>query len=238
MELISEFSLETEVKKTYYLNFRDQCGNWYNKASDVPMEFTPDITGDRLDKSKLCPEYKGYKVASVSLVGKYVKTPLSSYFQEYEGMSDCVRNEIEAYEKLGTGHPNICKYHGCVVEDNLVTGIVLDKYKERLADIVSDNPQKVIEQLKDAVRYIHSMSVIHGDISPCNVMVRDGNIVLIDFDSCGEDNVKEGTVGFMNPEYAKTEACDWYSVGKVKEYILKRIREAGDEQNCGQAQHD
>lgn len=24
-------------------------------------------------------------------------------------------------------HPNICKYYGCVVEENLVTGIVLEK---------------------------------------------------------------------------------------------------------------
>ncbi|KAJ1956368.1 hypothetical protein EC988_001384 [Linderina pennispora] len=135
-----------------------------------------------------------------------------------------MRYEIEAYEKLGSGHPNICKYHGCQVEDNLVTGIVLDEYSEPLEDAVVDSPQRLVEQLEDAVRYIHSVGVVHGDINPKNIMVHDGDLFLIDFDSCGADNPKSGSKGYMSPNYAKTEADDWYAVGKVKEFVMKSAR--------------
>ncbi|KAJ1948095.1 hypothetical protein FBU59_001753 [Linderina macrospora] len=122
--------------------------------------------------------------------------------------------------------------------DNLVAEIVLDECKERLVDIVSGDPQKLIEQLEDAARHIHSIGIVHGDINPNNAIAQDGNLVLIDFDGCGEYSVKIGTAGFMSPDYAKTEACDWYSVEEVNEYILKKIRNTSDEQNSDQAQQD
>jgi serine/threonine protein kinase len=65
-------------------------------------------------------------------------------------------------------------------------------------------------QLGDALRYIHSRGLIHGDINPSNVFVKDGVSKLGDFSSIvrlllstshsGMSGVVLGTIGFRAPE--------------------------------------
>ena len=99
-------------------------------------------------------------------------------------------------------HPNIAKYHGCIVEDGFIKGIVFEKYEETLYDKV--NPGWVskksfqygeyplqrgrdafITEMKSAMDHLHSLGLVHNDIKPTNCMLSfDGTAVLIDFDSC------------------------------------------------------
>ena len=62
-------------------------------------------------------------------------------------------------------------------------------------------------QLGDALRYIHSRGLIHGDIKPGNVFIKDGVIKLGDFSSItkllassSHSGVVLGTIGFRAPE--------------------------------------
>ncbi|KAJ1946924.1 hypothetical protein GGF37_000823 [Kickxella alabastrina] len=217
MELISKVDIEMDGNKYYSVNYRDDKNLWFNKTSDKPIDFQADISGgDRVDKDFLCPKYDGYRVAD-TIAGRYVKTPIYTYYKLEGSLKQCIRNEIETYERVS--HPNICKYYGCVVEDGLVTGIVLEKLSKTLDRVDIDDPEALISQLIQAVSYIHSLGIVHGDINPYNIMVDDERLVLIDFDSVGAENGKQGTPGYMSSNYSKSMADDWYSVEQVSKFI-------------------
>jgi serine/threonine protein kinase len=51
--------------------------------------------------------------------------------------------------------------------------LVCDAMKERLGGIL------------EGIRHLHSLGLVHNDITPSNIMLNDdGTLVLIDFDSC------------------------------------------------------
>ena len=93
----------------------------------------------------------------------------------------------------------------------------------------------------DAVKHIHSHSVIHRDIKPANILVKEGlKVKLADF---GLGHLAEkssyfkkryfstqcGTPNYMAPEVMANEryhnSADIYSMGAVLEVLLDRFGE-------------
>jgi serine/threonine protein kinase len=134
----------------------------------------------------------------------YIKTP--SLF-EYCGSHDIekrILREVETCEVLRKHpHPNIASYYGCRETRGRVSGICFKQYTSTLAErvnpqhlnkstfllssrpLVSDAMKERLGGILDGIQHLHSLGLVHNDITPSNIMLDDdGTLVLIDFDSC------------------------------------------------------
>ena len=105
---------------------------------------------------------------------------------------------------------------------------------ETLADYMKNNPsnkekRRILNELLDAMGFIHKHQVVHNDLKPENVLVthNGNNVKLIDFGyaDCDSniDKATGGTKAFASPELTRREtigvASDIYSLG----YIIKLL---------------
>lgn len=81
------------------------------------------------------------------------------------------KEEIMIYEELKSHpHPSIVRYHGVLVEDGFVTGIVLDKLDEDVYGAVGQPAKKshiwtvdkVIKDIKEGLDHLHSLGIMHA----------------------------------------------------------------------------
>ena len=105
---------------------------------------------------------------------------------------------------------------------------------ETLADYLKNNPsnkekKRILNELLDAMGFIHKHQVVHNDLKPENILVtRNGhNVKLIDFGYAdGDSNIDKatgGTKAFASPELSRQETTDVtsdiYSLG----FIIKAV---------------
>ena len=160
----------------------------------------------------------------------------------YEPVEATMR-EVDVCEILARNpHPNIAKYHGCIVEDGFIKGIVYEKYAETLADKVNPNStakrwfhygehtlehgrEAFMTQVTRAIEHLHSLSLVHNDIKPDNLMLDfNGNAIVIDFDSClptGASCFDVGrTEGWCDPgmEYSHP-TNDYFALAEIAEWL-------------------
>lgn len=99
-------------------------------------------------------------------------------------------------------------------------------------ELDSDRKTVVIQGIAEGVAYLHSMSIIHRDIKPVNIMVDgEGTPKLIDFGMSKEEEMcaskistqVAGPQGWMAPEKLRNEGStiqsDVYSLGLIMYYV-------------------
>jgi len=103
-----------------------------------------------------------------------------------------------------------------------VPGPSLDEVVREQGPLRGDELHRLGRGLVDALEAIHSVGVVHRDLKPGNVLLEDGEPVLIDFGIAHvADDVRltsvglvMGTPGYLSPEVvgggAVTEATDWW----------------------------
>ncbi|KAG6151295.1 hypothetical protein E4U11_007932 [Claviceps purpurea] len=75
------------------------------------------------------------------------------------------------------------------------------------------------------IRHLHSLNIVHNDISPYNIMLDEtDHPVIFDFDSWQQNGqelgTKKGSRGWSieEEEYARFEN-DFYSLSKIREFL-------------------
>jgi len=145
---------------------------------------------------------------------------------------DTLTTEIGICELLKENpHPNIAQYLGCTVHDGRVTGLVFSKYGITLGNRFEPEhgplrPEVYLAGIENGLRHLHGLGLVHNDINPENIMLRDDDTpVIIDFDTCqreGEECRSAGTDPWCldNMEFAVQEN-DYYGLEKIREALQK-----------------
>lgn len=136
----------------------------------------------------------------------------------------------------------------CIVME-YVEGMMLKEWLAGNEDATSANSshprhqeaERILDELLDAVAYLHSLGIVHRDLKPSNILLTRGglNVKLIDFGLADSDSYavlkhQGGTEGYMSPEQAavvgdlqfRTDVRnDIYSLGAIiRELPLKGYR--------------
>lgn len=165
----------------------------------------------------------GKRVAFKSLKPAYIGDPF------YEGM---LEKEYEIGCRLD--HPNICRTLDFIALPEQGNCIVLQWVEgeslQALLDRGAKLPvRKIIDQLCDALEYIHCRQIIHRDLKPSNILITANgqNVKLIDFGLSDTDDYAvlknpAGTLDYASPEQRRGESLD----GRSDIYSLGRIMQA------------
>ncbi|CAD8205998.1 unnamed protein product [Paramecium pentaurelia] len=90
-------------------------------------------------------------------------------------------------------HPNLLNLRAAVIQKNIckyvtdyIDGITLDKFQNKY--IQNQDKIKIMQQMIDALKMLHSQQLVHGDIKPSNFMVTlQQQIILLDLDQLGAE---------------------------------------------------
>ena len=151
-----------------------------------------------------------------------------------------LRKEFEIGYSLS--HPNICEYYSFAPVEGLGNCIEMEWVDGRtLEEIITRSPlsaeatDKVVDELCDALIYLHAKQVLLRDLKPSNILVTytGDHVKLIDFgfsDTAGHSILKTpaGTVDYTAPEVLAGGKADVrseiYSLGLILFRLGRRYR--------------
>lgn len=189
-------------------------------------------SGSGLTRLFLCREGGRSRVYK-ALAPQYCGDPL------YENL---LRKEFEI--GFSAMHLHICEYYafkqipqvGNAIEMEWIDGKTLEQLMAEGA-FTPEMSRKILDELCDALTYLHRKQIFHRDLKPENIMVTNhgGNVKLIDF-SCADSDLHyankgaSGTRRYASPELLAGEPVDArtdiYSLGIIigrMDPRLKRI---------------
>lgn len=166
------------------------------------------------------------------------RPPVALKVLKYEHLDnpDIVRHFRQAAERLARlDHPNIVRVRDLGRPDDeppyvalqYASGGSLAEHQESFLD-----PREVAElmlKVAQAIQHAHERGVLHGDISPSNILLEGRNPVVTDFvgKRLGHlpHGIDAGKFNYMSPEKAKgqgdTVAADTFSMGAVLYELLQ-----------------
>jgi serine/threonine protein kinase len=194
---------------------------------------------------KLIPDKEIYPIAPKHITNInilpddefYIKRPKLTTYHRSKGqdlLAKLLLQEVEIMELLKNNpHPHIVSYHGCIIRDDYIIGIALDKYHTTLERRLEDRDQyernfdteSCFKAIESAIKHLHSLGLAHNDINPMNVMVdNEDTTFLIDFGSCqpfGADLITTGTPGWMEDELSMTSKIsnDEFALAKLRSWF-------------------
>lgn len=131
-----------------------------------------------------------------------------------------MREKARQEASLAYRHPNLVEMLGfceyaynfgpCFLISKFVKGETIDKYFARFSDInvLREKVCIAIQQVLDALSYLHSHGVIHRDVKPSNIMIEnDSNVRLMDLGIARQNGGnKWSRIGFVGtPQYSAPE---------------------------------
>ena len=161
---------------------------------------------------------------------RYILKALSEPYRESTPHIELLRKEFSI--GVGVDHPNIVRLLdfgymesiGWYIQMEYIDGITLEQFLETKPSVAVR--RRLLNQLLDALSFLHERQIIHRDIKPSNILItRNGSSVkLIDFGVSDTDDYAifkqpAGSMAYIAPEQlaGKTidNRADIYAVGKI-----------------------
>lgn len=171
--------------------------------------------------------------------------PVHDNPQTSQMVKDRFGREAAILEKLGEGHEQIPRLYAYFSEadqfylvEEWVQGDTLTQRVQTEGPLPERTVQNILANLLPVVAHVHSEGIVHRDIKPDNIILRqkDGKPVLIDFGAVKETmntiidshahsshSIVVGTPGYMPAEQLSGRpvfASDLYSLGMTAIYAL------------------
>lgn len=173
------------------------------------------------------------------------------------------KKETTAYKRFKQAYINLSaiQHLGCVLPMIHLDVLPLEEFKipyiimPRIDDdmkrhfdkgaITFEEFEKIFNRLLQTIQQIHDHGIVHRDIKPENVFIKDGRLLLGDFDIAKFDDVKNihlvetkptqrlANYLFSAPEQADSkigkvcEASDWYAFAQVLHWLVKGVTVKG-----------
>lgn len=183
---------------------------------------------------------QGYKQIEVLKQGKNGTTELVVGTDKRTYIRKTLPYANHAYEELKELHsaqvPHV--YYAYVTEnvtyviEEYISGMTLQEKLETSGPLSEAQVRDIVMQLTEALESVHKLKVLHRDIKPLNIMLREnGQAVLIDFGAArlltregAKDTCVQGTPGYAPPEqygFATTDVrSDLYALGMTMRELL------------------
>ncbi|XP_060898011.1 calcium/calmodulin-dependent protein kinase type 1 isoform X3 [Labrus mixtus] len=183
----------------------DDCHAWKKKTTDVrdQYDFKEVLGTGAFSEVVLAEEKRTQRLVAIKCIPK----------KALEGKENSIENEIAVLHKVSGG-----ELFDRIIEKGFYT---------------EKDASKLIQQILDAVKYLHDMGIVHRDLKPENLlyysMDEDSKIMISDFGLSkieGTGSVMAtacGTPGYVAPEVLAqkpySKAVDCWSIGVIA-YIL------------------
>ena len=195
-----------------------------DSLSEIPVGYCDPVL---IKAGKLFTLYR------VSRDGKYFIIKVASV--QAAAADALLRREYEL--SIGLSHPNIVSVFTFERHSPVGPGIVMEYIDGRsLSEFLAEKPSRqlryrVLEQLFDALAYIHRKGIVHNDLKPDNILISrvDNTLKLIDFGLSENDAYYLTHNLGCTPKYASPELLsrsqvdarsDIYSLGLLMREIL------------------
>uniref|UniRef100_A0A672N0Z2 Calcium/calmodulin dependent protein kinase I n=1 Tax=Sinocyclocheilus grahami TaxID=75366 RepID=A0A672N0Z2_SINGR len=204
--------------------------SWKKKTSSIKdiYDFKEVLGTGAFSEVMLAEEKRTRKLVAIKCIPR----------KALEGKENSIENEIAVLHKIK--HANIVslediyesKSHLYLVMQLVSGGELFDRIVEK-GFYTEKDASKLIQQILDAVKYLHDMGIVHRDLKPENLlyysMDEDSKIMISDFGLSkieGSGSVMStacGTPGYVAPEVLAqkpySKAVDCWSIGVIA-YIL------------------
>ena len=170
-------------------------------------------------------------LARDQMLERFVTVKKVRAFKTFEaGDEDERLNSLRARAEME--HPAIPTLFGVIphgeqswLVSEYVEGVALS---ELLGELSPESIYAVAKDLLSALRCLERLSLVHGDLSPNNIVIdRNGQVRLLDFESCsriGEELSSTSTIGFSAPERHARKvglpSVDTWSVGAILIWLV------------------
>lgn len=153
--------------------------------------------------------------------------------------TDALVKEVAILRRIS--HPRIVRLYDFFIEDmrgyfaiEFIDGVTLRQLVEDSGPLDDALAAKIAISICEALTYLHELNpaIIHGDVTPDNVMVdKSGNVKIMDFDASQEltrnkTNTVVGKHAYMSPEQFKGllgSETDIYALGCTLHFMLTGV---------------